>query len=403
MVKKIKTLAQFYDLMWKTVPVRRQVVGCLLKGKNVQEEWLQGLRSAHDSLVALPKEHGTSKLILKEDTYIHTELTYEIEELQKDLIYLEHSEKTLYDYLESKNPRFLSEVEEGLRFLSDQKFNNFITDRDGTVNNYCGRYKSSVQSIYNSLFLVKFAQDSTLNSVVLTSAPLENFGLLDLSVDPPNTFIYGGSKGREYVDRSGRKGSYPIVKVQQEKLDTLNNALAKLLKSELYRQFALIGSGLQFKFGQTTVARQDIYKTIPETESKLFYERVSGLVQDIDPEGTSFRIEDTGKDIEIILTIRRDDTSDGVGDFNKGDGIYFLDSDLHLKLDRGPNLVCGDTMSDLSMVSASMEATEDTWTIFVTEDEGLKNEVQLVCANSFFVSSPDILITILYRLSERKR
>jgi hypothetical protein len=230
---------------------------------------------------------------------------------------------------------------------------------------------------------------------------LENFGLLDLSIDPRGIFIYAGSKGREFIDRSGRRNSFPIKKGQQQELDALNKALFDLLKREEYEQFSLIGSGLQFKFGQTTVARQDIYNTIEESESKLFLDRISGIVQDIDPEGAFFRIEDTGKDIEIILTVERDDVSEVYSDFNKGDGIIFLDSTLHLNLNEGLNLICGDTSSDVAMVKASQGKTDDTWAIFVTTDETLKERVRQVCAHSFFVSSPDILITIFHSLRKR--
>ena len=401
MVNKVETLTQFYELMWETVPVRRQAVNGLLKDKKVQERCVNCLQTTYESLVALPKEKGKFKLKLKEGKDIYTELTYEIEELQKDLIYLERSEETFFHYLERYTPGFFAELDEGLRFLSKARFTNFITDRDGTVNNYCGRYKSSVQSIYNAVFLSEFARGCTVNPVILTSAPLENFGMLDLSINPPGVFIYAGSKGREYTDRSGQRNSFPISKVQQQELNTLNRELHVLLKREEYEQFSLIGSGLQFKFGQTTVARQDIYETIQKSESEQFLKRVSGIVHDIDPEGNSFRIEDTGKDIEIILTIQRDDKSEAVSDFNKGDGIAFLDSIHQLNLNEGPNLICGDTSADVAMVEASLCKTEDTWAIFVTDDETLKEEVRQVCANSFFVSSPDILISILYSLSKR--
>jgi len=401
MAIRIETLAQFYELMWETVHVRRHAVACLLNEEKTQEKWATSLQRTHEAFKSLPKEKGKYKLKLKEGKYIHTELTYEIEELQKDLIFLKHSEESFYHCLVRYNPEFFSEIEEGLRFLSETRFHNVITDRDGTVNNYCGRYKSSVQSIYNSLFLVRFARDCTVNSVILTSAPLEHFGLLDLSIDPMGVFIYAGSKGREYIDRNGRRGSSPINIIQQQKLDALNETLFDLLKREEYEQFSLIGSGLQFKFGQTTVARQDIYETIQESESEHFFKRVSGIVQDIDPEGAFFRIEDTGKDIEIILTIERDDESEILSDFNKGDGIIFLESMLHLNLNKGPNLICGDTSSDVAMVRASQSKTENTWAIFVTNDEALEDEVRQVCPNSFFVSSPDILISILHSLSKR--
>ena len=56
---------------------------------------------------------------------------------------------------------------------ADCAFHNLITDRDGTINNYCGRYKSSVQSAYNSIFLSRFATDCCQNSIILTAAPLQ--------------------------------------------------------------------------------------------------------------------------------------------------------------------------------------------------------------------------------------
>ena len=403
MTKKIETLSQFYNVMWETVSIRRHIMSCIFNEEKVQEEWVASLKRAQEVLESLPQDNGTYTLKLKEDKYLHTELTYEIDELKKDVAYLRQSGDTFFDYLAGSSPGFISEVESGLGFLAETHYQNFVTDRDGTVNNYCGRYKSSVQSIYNSLFLTGFACDCTSNSIMLTSAPLENFGLLDVSIDPPGVFIYGGSKGREYIDRNGRKGSCPIGPLQQQKLDNLNEKLSTLVQKEEYVQYSLIGSGLQFKFGQTTVARQDIYKTIPESESEHFYELITGIVHDVDPEGAFFRIEDTGKDIEIILTIERDDESQTRSDFNKGDGVLFLNSDLDLNLTEGPNLICGDTSSDVAMVEASMSMTENTWTLFVTADELLKEQVRKVCANSFFISSPDILVTILFSLSKRMK
>jgi hypothetical protein len=401
MTKKIETLSQFYDVMLETVSIRRRIVGCILNEENVQEKWVTSLERTREALESLPEDNGTYAIKLKEDKYLHTELTYEIDELEKDVTYLRQSEEKFFSHLAHYRPGFFSEVESGLGFLTGTHYKNFITDRDGTVNNYCGRYRSSVQSIYNSLFLTGFARHCTSNSVMLTSAPLESFGLLDLSIDPHGAFIYGGSKGREYMDRSGKRGSYPIGSLQQQKLDDLNEALTTLLQEDEYVQYSLIGSGLQFKFGQTTVARQDIYGTIPKSESEHFCKLISGIVHDVDPEGTFFRIEDTGKDIEIILTIERDDDYQVRSDFNKGDGVRFLNSDLDLNLTEGPNLICGDTLSDVAMVEASMDMTENTWTLFVTADESLKEQVREVCANSFFVSSPDILVTMLCNLRSR--
>jgi hypothetical protein len=400
MRNKIERLTQFYELMLQTVDVRRRIVKCLLNGERIEEKCVDSLVTVLETLEALPKEEEKYILTLREGRSIHTELTYEIDELRKDLYYLEYSEDMFYQFLEGMNPCFFHELEKGLRFLSGTRFKNFITDRDGTVNNYCGRYRSAVQSIYNAVFLARFAGKCASNSVILTSAPLESFGLLDVAVDPDGIFIYAGSKGREYIDKSGRRGRFPIEKAQQRKLGVLNERLSGLLQKEEYEQFSLIGSGLQFKFGQTTVARQDMYGTIDRQESEKFLRRVTGIVREVDPEGEFFRIEDTGKDVEIMLVVRRSSAADNVGDFNKGDGIDFLDKDLQLEIEGNINLICGDTSSDIPMVKASMEKSADTSAIFVTDDEGLKRDVRKACPDAFFVSTPDILVTILHDLSK---
>ena len=62
------------------------------------------------------------------------------------------------------------------------------------------------------------------------------------------------------------------------------------------------------------------------------------------------RVEDTGLDVEIILTI-----GDG-GErkkFDKGDGILFLGEEMkQIDLSVGHTLVCGDTGSDCPMLAA---------------------------------------------------
>ena len=51
-------------------------------------------------------------------------------------------------------------------------FRNLITDRDGTTNNYCDRYASSVQSAYNAAWLSNFSRHCVDNAVFITAAPL---------------------------------------------------------------------------------------------------------------------------------------------------------------------------------------------------------------------------------------
>jgi len=156
---------------------------------------------------------------------------------------------------------------------------------------------------------------------------------------------------------------------------------------------------MQIKFGQTTIARQDITRSVNEAESAAFLEKVKGIVRDIDPEGKNFRIEDTGLDIEIILTIDVDPQTGQFRDFDKGDGLEFIDRKLEIDHAGGPVLVCGDTSSDIPMLKKAIEMYKDVWAIFVTRDEKLMRRVRELCPKSYMVPYPDILLTILGLLS----
>jgi hydroxymethylpyrimidine pyrophosphatase-like HAD family hydrolase len=288
-------------------------------------------------------------------------------------------------------PDFDDQVQAGRDLLHGVGFNCFITDRDGTINNYCARYLTSIQSIYNSLFLTRFARSKARQPVILTSAPLD--GLIDISVNPQGEIYYAASKGRECLDLGGRIRRLPISEEKQTAINVLNEQLVKLTGRPEYEKFTLIGSGLQFKFGQSTVARQDIGRSIPQAESEAFARVLESLVAGLDPDERNFRIEDTGLDVEIILTVET--SGDGLKDFDKGDGVKFLNGELSLGMSRGPHLVCGDTGSDVPMLEAALELAPDTRAVYVTKNEDLKKRVLGLTDAALIVPEPDILVTIL--------
>jgi hypothetical protein len=402
MPNQIQTMRQFYALMQETGKLRRKLVARILEGEDPGPRAPGRLRSFLDALRRIPRQNG--RFVLSGGTgrtqtakVLRLELDYEITELEKDLIFLEKGEGALLSHLAELHPGFQEELDRAFEFWRTLNLpvNCLISDRDGTVNNYCGRYLSSIQSAYNAVFLSRFAQTAARSTVILTSAPLSGGGLEDIAVTPPGLFILAGSKGREYLDGKGRRGALAIEADKQKMLDLLNRRLAQLLQDPQYELFSLIGSGLQFKFGQTTVARQDIYGSIPATESEAFMDMIEELIRDIDPRREYFRTEDTGKDIEIILTMEGES---GLKDFDKGDGVSFLDGELDLGLARGGNLVCGDTSSDIPMVAAAQ--SPQTSAIFVTRDEELKEEVRRTCERTHFVSEPDVLVCLLNQLGK---
>jgi hypothetical protein len=362
---------------------------------------MESLKNALYSLETIYIDDYTGQRLLRLDglKQIEVDLTYEIRELQKDIYYLEYGEDRFIEYLAKFIPGFSDYVSEGVEMLKGKHFSAFITDRDGTTNNYCGRYRSSIQPIYNSVFLSRFAKNCCNNPIIITSAPLKDFGILNVSINPEHIFVYAGSKGREFIDKEERFSSFPIEESKQNLIRLLNERMQLLLLDPSFEKFNFIGSALQIKFGQTTVARQDISRSINEAESAAFLEKIKSVVRDIDPDGKNFRIEDTGLDIEIILTIDVDPKTSEIRDFDKGDGLEFICRELKIEMDNGPVLVCGDTSSDIPMLKKAMKLYDDVWTVFVTKDEQLMKTVRGICPKSYMVPYPDILLTILGLLS----
>lgn len=393
----IDTLKSFYNLMAQTRSVRSGIVTRLLSSEAVLNGQIEALKNALASLEQCLKEPYKATIKIDRSEKIDVDLTYEVTELKKDIYYLENGEDKFIAYLDALHPDFSSQVNDGVAKLKGKHCNCFITDRDGTTNNYCGRYRSSVQSAYNAVFLSRFAAGSVSNPIMITSAPLKDTGIVDVSTIPEKAMILAASKGREFIDLSGARKTYPVDDQKQAFIDRLNRKLSEMVQDPANEKFALIGSGLQFKFGQTTIARQDINGSIPEAESETFLTLIKAVVKEIDPTAENFRIEDTGLDIEIILTVS--DEKAGLKDFDKADAVKYLDKELNLRLEQGPHLVCGDTASDLPMLEAVVERTDNTWSVFVTREPELVERVKAICPNAMTVTEPDILVTILNRLA----
>ena len=391
------TLEQFYELMDRLHTVRRTATAHFVIGQQ-QPYHAKSLHNALSAMDALPGG-VLDKTLEAGDRQVTVTVDYERSELQKDIFFLDHNDNEFFTYLAGIHDGFADEVEDTVRFLRSFGDAVFVSDRDGTVNNYCGRYRSSHQSIWNAVYLTAYVRDAAHSSVILTSAPLSGGGLLDLSAMPERSTCYAGSMGREYADREGRRGAMEIGSGQARALSLLNDRLDALLAEPDFRAFALIGSGLQLKVGQTTVARQDIHGSIPHKLSEKFLEAVRSAVRETDPDGETFGIEDTGKDIEILLTV------DGARRFGKGDGLEFLNGALGLGIGDAPCLICGDTASDVAMVEKAIElgGAERTAALFVTSDAGLQRAVQQASQRCHFVSTPDVLVTALYRVASARR
>jgi len=387
----VDTIEEFYRIVEKTRVVKLKILKAILNERKIKKQDIDFLRKALFIFESIKKKNGKYFLFTKDGEKINLRLDYEINELKKDLIYLEKGKKALLRYLSKINNSFFKEVENGFKALKDKRITTIITDRDGTINNYAGRYKSSIQSIYNAVFLTNFVSSKVKNAVVLSSAPLNE--LLGVSIAPKNLIVYAGSNGRELLINRNKK-TYPIVAKKRELLNLLAKRIEKLTLKREYKKFLLIGSGFQHKFGQLTIARQDIDNSIDEKMSKVFLKKIKKEVKSIDPQGKNLGVMDTGLDIEITLTLSK---GGKLEEFNKGSGTEFIINTLHLKT--RDILVCGDTESDFEMFKITKKFNKNTQIVFVTTNKRLKVKVKRLFTKIVIVPNPDTLITILDKLS----
>jgi len=405
-------LKDFYTIMARTKVIRADILNRVFTGREVDRSLIIALQNVLDRLLTIPKQSGKRVLAVDKKTNLEVDLSYEIGSLERDLTYLQEGETIFFDKIMRREYRNWDEtVEEGVKFVkallaesSDKKLMNWITDRDGTTNLYCGRYLSSVQAAYNAVFITRFAKHCTRKSAFITSAPLGDFihggaaeggednGVISVSVNPPGTFIYAASKGREYIADNQRRMRQPMDAEEATLMEALNKELGKMLQNPQWEKFNWIGSGFQVKFGESVVARQDNSKSITKPECARLIDAVTQVVRSVDPTGKKLAIHDTGLDLEIF-PVRKG----GVPSFTKGNGVDALDKDLDLHVSEGPNLVSGDTSSDLPMVIHAMKKCSNTAAIFVTTDQVLAAKVRSVCPRTLIVESPDHLVAILNR------
>ncbi|MFN2311240.1 MAG: trehalose 6-phosphate synthase [Spirochaetia bacterium] len=403
----MEQITDFYRLMDESAMIRRTMADYYL-AHMAQPTHLEFLKRIATTILNAPRDQeGLLKLKDEEGRSVLIKDDYETTELQKDIYFFEQGEALFLNYLSEIHPGFGEELKQLYDFLGSEPYDVFLTDRDGTVNNYCGRYRSSVQSAYNAVYLSRFGKTVRQTPVILTSAPLMEAGIRELCVIPEPLYVLAGSKGGEYSTFEGPRVARSIPAPVAEAMDSLNGKIEELLHHPANRIFTQIGSGCQKKLGETTVAYQDVFGSIPEQDSRRFIDEVHKIVSDLSSEGHDIRIEDTGKDLELIPgsgggadaghTNAGHAGSAQHGHFTKGDGVKFLVEELGLDIAGKRILVCGDTEADLAMVETAMSLGGEVSTVFVTNDKDLRRRVYETGARCEFVSSPDVLVTGLDR------
>ncbi len=395
------TIGELYELFDTLRPHRRRAAAAILelgldsdtsqacRASEPCRQALDRLQAARETLDSLPGE-GPVRELTVDGREVRLTLDYELSELDRDLLCLREGMEGVARTLRVPGS-FENELDHLVGMLSDHRYAAVFTDRDGTIANYCGRYRSSHQPLYTAVRIGRYARECTDHFVVVTSGPLYGQGLLSLSAFPEGTVHLTGSKGREYLFADGEAGSYPLTEDQSAAIIALDRRIEALLERPEYQILPLVGSGYQRKFGQLTVSRQDMHRSVPVEVSQAFLDDVRATVRELDPGGERFVVDDTGFDIELTLT------AEGARSrgFDKGDGVGFLLGELGLEPHGEPVLVCGDTASDVPMVEFLADAGYEVDAVFVAADAELERAVRRRSTRAGFCSGPDVLVSAL--------
>uniref|UniRef100_A0A914C1T9 alpha,alpha-trehalose-phosphate synthase (UDP-forming) n=1 Tax=Acrobeloides nanus TaxID=290746 RepID=A0A914C1T9_9BILA len=408
---EIKTLDDFYSMMMRTRDVRRQIVERVLKGIPIQSHFGISLNNAKESLL-LSCKPNTTVLYLKpssdqEDGELaHFDIKMELDEFEKDLNFLKFIQSddvynveqfinTLSLYHPVSDEKFREEVIAiGDLFTDADHFNFFFTDRDGTLKSYSCSYPASVQPAYSGVIQAQFARRCAQTCAIVTTAPMMQIGVLDVSTIPEGYYYYGASAGREwFIDPATKFKDTSIPENHLELLDRIFMAISELLDDPKFRHFNWLGSGLQKHYGHITVAHQDAFHSVPESSAKAIDQKIREIVSQVDPHENVLSIKESETDIKIFLKSKLS------GDiFDKGNGIRLLVRHMKCDLKNGTILVCGDSETDLPMLEECLKGNpQGVFTVWVTTNEELRIRVKEVCEqhnnkNFVFVSCPEVLL-----------
>ena len=154
---KITTIKDFYQEMNSLKKTRELILNLLIQDKKPPKKLIDSLNSHLKRLKSIKKENGNF-ILVSNQINLSFKLYYEISELEKDIIFLKKGEKALLEYFKKIHKNFKKQSQKLINYIKNQKIDLLITDRDGTINNYCETYLSSIQSVYNAFIIYIFSE-----------------------------------------------------------------------------------------------------------------------------------------------------------------------------------------------------------------------------------------------------
>lgn len=388
----LETLDAFATLMTGTAALRRQAAAAVLAGRPVPLEVQAALARDHAALEAAADRDGRAVLEVGEDQTLRLDLSEETRQIENDVLYLEDGREALLKHLGRRHHGFRDALRQGLREIAGPAVNLLLCDADAVLRAPGQRFVTAVQPAWNAVALARYAMARARRPVLWTEAPLSGPGLADLATLPPRTFAYAASLGRQIVDPDGRESASPLSLQKSSQLESINARLAMLLTDPSWRAFTYLGSGLQFRRGETVVARQDALGTVGEDASLELLEHVHNIVDAVDPEREHFRVEDDGLDVAVTPTATGQEAPRA---FTPAEGLRALDQALSLDFGHGPHLACCAGPSGLALLEALAGQASDLRCVFVTDRNDLAARARQICPKAAVVAHPDLAAALL--------
>jgi hypothetical protein len=384
------SLEDLTQLLDRAAAARRAAAAAILAGRPVPPEVTAAIARLGADLRRCAGRDHVAALTHSEDTSLRLDLGLEIEQLENDALYLEDGREALRKRLGKRRPGLGDAVRRGLKALAGETFNTLICDADALFRPAGHRLATSFQPAWNAVAACRFAMARSRRPVLWSEAPLPS--LLARSALPPQTFAYAGSLGRQWQTAGGDQGQAALSQEKTDLTQAMAERITSLMASSDRLPFLWIGSGLQLRQGEISIARQDAARSIDEDDSRNLLEHIHDAVDAVDPQRQHFRVDDDGYDVAITPTSANRDLWN---DFSPAEGLRNIDQALGLDLAKGPHLVCAAGSSGVALLAALAARTPNLRAILVTDRDDLAARARELCPHVAIVRHPDTVASIL--------
>ncbi|MHC1791742.1 hypothetical protein [Solidesulfovibrio sp.] len=390
--RPIASLDDLTRLMAHSAVFRREAAAAVLAGRPVPPDIPAHLAQDLADLRKAAGRDQIAELTRGDDIALRLDLAEELIQLENDVAYLEDGREALLKRLGKYRHGLRDAIRKSLKIIAGENVNTLLCDCDALFRAPNQRVRTAVQPAWNAVAACRYAMARSRRPVLWSEAPLADPGIIDRATVPGRTFAYAASLGRQWQDPDGNQGQARLSTEKADLLEAINTRLAALMADPAWLAFTYVGTGLQFRRGETSIARQDAAASVEEDDSLALLEHIHDVVDAVDPERLHFRVGDDGRDVTITPTAA---SRDLWNDFSPAEGLRNLDAALGLNLAQGPHLVCCAGLQGVALLTALAQHTTDLRAILVTDRDDVARRAAEICPRTAIVRHPDTVAAVL--------